>query len=425
ELRKIHHPSAGLQAVVHWFLCPTGECLTREPSEVEAAWNAIRISQINQDLRSSHRVLSEHDSLLGRLKVVPHYQHTPPSIYSTDPEAGPSQALVGGVGDSRHIDPISPCQKVLEQAAEGKSAPLLVAGGFLHKEGLRPHDIWTLGAHNKYINDEIVNTFRQLAMHEAKKAEIQVISSFFFTKVLKGDAPALDRLNRWFRSGLDVQQLIVPVHSVDPLHWSIGVVNFGGQRFEYFDSVAAGVKNRGKRFRTEMVRFWKQFPLQFPPPVQTDGQEPIKPKPIDTWSLHYPRVPKQKDSVSCGVYALYFIEELAHGRTPTTSAMQTQDDVRDYRSGVLERLARLGIMPPLESEDDLARRVVAESDSEEGIEGVRIAAEMPGLKRTHSATVSEKQRPVEPVAEELPPRKRTRSAASAGKEKPADEPARK
>lgn len=264
ELTQTITPTPTLSDVVSWLLCPSGQCLVRAPSEVQEVWTIIEAAtEVDQNLEATHRIPSDNPLLLGRLCIVPHYQHLPldtDTASTSQPPHGPTNSTQLGQDPEEptpiHPQDISPPERLLQRAVKGTHHPLLVAGGFLRKEGLGPHEIWILGKEDEYINDEVLNTFRMLVMHEANNTGVRVVTAFFFTKLLEYlTSQTLPKLTRWFKDGFSCARLVVPIHTVDPPHWSVGVVDFRAQRFEYLDSLKGGMRKRGNEFKRVCGRY--------------------------------------------------------------------------------------------------------------------------------------------------------------------------
>ncbi|KAK8785980.1 hypothetical protein V5799_007654 [Amblyomma americanum] len=158
------------------------------------------------------------------------------------------------------------------------------------------HDIATLGE-GKGLNDNIVNFYLAMIAQRSKRRggpAVYAFSTFFFTK-LHSCGP--DGVKRWTQ-GEDLfayDILLVPVHSEDPSHWCLAVVDFCTPEMVIYDSL--GPRDEHANIiddladYLEKVSHWRDCDLDW-----------------SGWYFYPSNVPLQKDTFDCGVFLCQYAE---------------------------------------------------------------------------------------------------------------------
>ncbi|KAK8770791.1 hypothetical protein V5799_012745 [Amblyomma americanum] len=176
-------------------------------------------------------------------------------------------------------------------------------------------DIATLGE-DKWLNDNIVNFYLVMISVRSKRRggpPVYGFSTFFFTKLHRCGP---DDVERWTQ-GADLfayDILLVAVHSEDPSHWCLAVVDFGTPEMVIYDSLGprdehANIIDALADY-LEKVSHWGDCDLD--------------------WSgwYFYPRiVPLQKNTFDCSV----FLCQYAEGLTRDAPILFEENHMQNFR----------------------------------------------------------------------------------------------
>ncbi|GBG70725.1 hypothetical protein CBR_g8024 [Chara braunii] len=191
------------------------------------------------------------------------------------------------------------------------------------------HDFSVLMHENEWLNDNIVNFYMKLILHDNNCIKFHrecdtsfdksnacgastvpvtaAYSSYFFAKLLgKNMEYSYERVARWFRDVIiaDTELILAPYHDIKRKHWTLLVADRRRHVIEYYDSMDTNIE-----FAKELTGHFASFI------VQRSTQQG---RPVDISCFEHnclvDDIPKQEDAYQCGVFMLTYASLLARGK---------------------------------------------------------------------------------------------------------------
>ncbi|XP_026469904.1 sentrin-specific protease 1-like [Ctenocephalides felis] len=170
--------------------------------------------------------------------------------------------------------------------------------------------------HSEWLNDQVINFYLNLIMERSQRNDllpkVYVMSTFFFTKLCRGE---FESLRRWTRKVDLFSYDLIPIpFNQNDVHWCLFLINMKKKVIEFYDSLGHNDIDSSKKL------------LQYLSDELWDKKHQILD--VNKWKLSCMKgIPQQLNGTDCGVFTCTNAEYL----TRNASLSFTQQDMPYFR----------------------------------------------------------------------------------------------
>jgi Ulp1 family protease len=172
--------------------------------------------------------------------------------------------------------------------------------------GLTVHDVRTLGD-GRWLNDQVINYVIAMIREQNPPPLTVIMSTFFYTKLMKGNVYNYNRVRRWFRklspnnTVAQVGRIFVPIH-LNQNHWILTVIDMLNHQIQQYDSL-----NAANTLHPNLLQNLQRW-------IADQSNQQINP---NGWPLVAVQTPQQQNGYDCGVFTLLTLRRLVSNQPLT------------------------------------------------------------------------------------------------------------